>query len=1123
MRFDTKAQTGLTEKQGESELFTLFHSFPDAVFVMSPEGTLLDANDAFVSRFTSNREWVGINAYDFLPPELANERRKMVQEALLTAKPLTFDDEAAGQLLRSTIYPCKSPEGNIDRLLIIAQDISDIGQLLQKEQLVNRHIINSIPGTFYILDAKGKFVAWNDQVRDRSYGVAEDKMAETFGIEIFHPDDRGRATEALQNIITNDAEVIEEFRVIPRGGSGVEWRIMTGKRIMLDGAPHVIGVGIDITERKHAEEALTKSEDRFKTLFEEHPAVMITHDPVTGDIIDANQAAADFYGWSIDELRRMSIRQIDTMSSDAIQKEVDKWLSLKQRQMAFRHRRADGSIRDVEVFARKVMIKDRPLISAIIHDVTERIQAGRELQRLGRVLRTINCGNDALLHTDDETELLQKICNIIMDRGGYLMAWVGYASHDEAKSIYPVAQAGLTDNFLKTITMSWADNEYGQGPSSRAIRTGQHQHCRVKDIEQDQRFAVWMSVAKKLGCASIYSMPLKSGNSTIGVLSIYSERPDAFEKSEAELLGSLAENLSYGIVMVRSRITMLKSEQRFKTLFNSRSAIQLILDAKTGRVIDANKAASEFYGWSVADLKQMFIWGICTLPKEIIMNEMLAKKSDQTEKILVCHRLANGSSRDVEVFRNIIEIDGQEIIHAIIHDITEHNRLEIVNEFRVKLLKDADNYSVEELLRLTLDEAEKITGSSIGFAHFVDEDQTTLSLQSWSANTLQNMCKAEGKGEHYPLDKAGVWADAVRTKTAIIHNNYSSLEYRKGMPEGHAEIKREMVIPVIRNEKIVAIMGVGNKETNYDDHDVKWIEILANHVWDIVAKKIAVEEKKMLTVQLQQAMKMEMIGQLSAGIAHEINNPLNFITLNAHAILDDFNDLGALVNQYRQIIEKVEQIPAISEEVERLRKEESVQDIDELLRGIPEALAKLQSGIERISTITRSMRSYSFKNVSEQSFAFDLNKAIRDALVIAQHEYNTLASVVLHLEELPELFCDPAQINQVILNLIINSSHAIKSQNRSTPGKIEIKTWKSNESISCSVSDDGPGIPEKIINRIFEPFFTTKEPGKGTGLGLSISYDIIVNKHRGTLSVACLAEGGTAFTFTLPVTKAPGA
>jgi len=992
----------------------------------------------------------------------------------------------------------------------------DIEQLLQKERLFNKEIISSIPGTFYILDANGKFVAWNEHVRDKSFGTSEDKMAETFGIEIFHPDDRARGIETLQNVLQNNAEVIEEFRIVPRGGVDIEWRIMTGRRIMIDGAPFVIGVGIDITERKRAEEALIKSETQFKTLFEEHPAVMITHDSVTGDIVDANQAAADYYGWSIDELRRMNIKQINTLSPEAIQQEINKWLSLEQRQMSCCHRLANGSIRNVEIFARKVKMKDRDLISAIIHDVTERIQAENELQRLGQVLQTTNCCNDALLHTDDETELLQKICDIIIERGDYLMAWVGYARQDEEKSISMAAQAGLTDEYLQAMKVSWADNEYGQGPAARAIRTGQPQTSYMQDIIQDPRFAPWISEAKKHNRAAIYSMPLKIGPHAIGALSICSEQPNAFHTSETELLNSLAENLAYGISMVRDRKKLLKSEQRFKLLFDSRSAIQLILDTATGGIIDANKAAAEFYGWSVAELKQMSLWDIDTLSQRGGIRERLCKKCDQTESIPAIHRLANGSIRDIEVFWNKIEIDDQEIIHAIIHDITERNRLEMINAFRLKLLDIADSRSVEELLTFTIDEAEKITGSSIGFLHLVEADQTTLSLQAWSTNTLQHKCKAEGKGLNYPLNNAGVWADALRKREAIIHNNYSSLESCKEIPEGHAEIERKIVIPVMRHQKIIAIFGVGNKQTNYENNDVKWMEILANHLLGIVAHKISEQEKALLLAQLQHTSRMEMIGQLAAGIAHEINNPLNFITLNAHTILEDFNDLRKLVDHHRRIIKKGERIAALGEMVAQLREEESVYDIDDLLDSIPEALEKLQNGIERISTITNSMRSYSFKNDREQLSERDLNKTINEALVIAKHEYSEIAAVTLKLEELPPLVCNPSQINQVILNLIINASHAIKSQKRKSPGQIKIKTWASGECICCSITDDGPGIPETVINRVFEPFFTTKEPGKGTGLGLSISYDIIVNKHKGSLSALSLAEGGTVFTLSLP-------
>jgi PAS domain S-box-containing protein len=877
MPVEKRAHTEITGKQDDASLLTLFHSFPDIVFIISPKGIILDANQAFASHLNKTpEEFIGLNVFDFLPPEVGAIRMKMVQEAMLTAKPLTFDDESDGRWLRSTIYPYTSSEGNVDRLLIFAQDITDIEQLLKKEQLFNRQIINAIPGTFCILDAKGNFVSWNDQMRDKILGISEKEMAEAFVINAIHPDEQSRFVETMQEIMSNDTEVIGEFRIVPRGSTAIRWHLITGKKIMIDGLPFFIGNGLDITERKLAE---------------------------------------------------------------------------------------------------------------------------AELHRLNRVLIVSDHCNEALIQAQDERELLQKICSIIVESGGYRMAWVGYAVDDEAKSLHPAVCAGSTGDYFETTTISWADDQYGQGPAGTAIRTGQT--VAVNHILTDKQFNLWRPQAKKNGYAAILGLPLSIDNRVVGALTIYSEVADAFNAAETMQLTSLANNLAFGIKMLRKDDALRKSEQ--------------------------------------------------------------------------------------------------------------------INALRLRILQMADTHSVEELLVTTLDEAERLTGSVIGLLFFVAADQNSLLLQAVSTNTRLKMGKMDGKGVHDLLDKASIWADALREKKAIIHNDYPLLKHRKGMPEGHPEVRRELVVPVNRDGKIVAIMGVGNKQSDYDDNDIRYIELIANQVWDIVAKKIAEEEQKRLAAQLQQAMKMEMIGQLAAGIAHEINNPLNFITINAQIILEDFNDFGAVVDHYRRIIEKGEGIPALAKEMAELREEESMLDIDELLKDIPDALKKLQNGIERISTITHSMRSYSFQNVSEQLFPFDLNKAIREALVIAKHEYSALATVTLNLEELPQLLCDPSQIGQVILNLIINSSHAIKSQNRDSLGKITIKTWTSGENIVCSVTDDGPGIPEKVIHRIFEPFFTTKEPGKGTGLGLSISYDIIVNKHKGTLSAISLPEGGATFTFTLPI------
>ena len=188
-------------------------------------------------------------------------------------------------------------------------------------------------------------------------------------------------------------------------------------------------------------------------------------------------------------------------------------------------------------------------------------------------------------------------------------------------------------------------------------------------------------------------------------------------------------------------------------------------------------------------------------------------------------------------------------LYTIVHDVTERKHYEITTELHIDLLEMSESHSIEEMLQLTLDKAELLTESSIGFFHFVAEDEMTLSLQAWSTNTKKNMCQAVGEERHYAMDSAGVWADAAREHRAVIHNDYAAIKDRKGLPEGHAEVKREVVVPVVRGNKVVAILGVGNKGTLYDEHDIKWVGIVADIAWDIVAKKMVENERKILQAQ----------------------------------------------------------------------------------------------------------------------------------------------------------------------------------------------------------------------------------------------------------------------------------
>jgi signal transduction histidine kinase/ActR/RegA family two-component response regulator len=185
-------------------------------------------------------------------------------------------------------------------------------------------------------------------------------------------------------------------------------------------------------------------------------------------------------------------------------------------------------------------------------------------------------------------------------------------------------------------------------------------------------------------------------------------------------------------------------------------------------------------------------------------------------------------------------------------NIDERNQAHIIHVVQLRLIKYAANHTVMELLQKFLDEAELLTRSKIGFYHFLEDDQMTLSLQTWSTNTLKNMCKADGNGLHYPIYKAGVWVDCIRERKPVIHNCYERLPHKRGLPEGHAPVLRELVVPVFREEKIVAILGVGNKRTDYDVHDVETLRQLADLAWETVTHKRAEEEIRQLNETLEQ-------------------------------------------------------------------------------------------------------------------------------------------------------------------------------------------------------------------------------------------------------------------------------
>ena len=281
------------------------------------------------------------------------------------------------------------------------------------------------------------------------------------------------------------------------------------------------------------------------------------------------------------------------------------------------------------------------------------------------------------------------------------------------------------------------------------------------------------------------------------------------------------------------------------------------------------------------------------------------------------------------------------------------------------------------------------------------------------------------------------------------------------------------------------------------------------------------EEGRILEAELRSAQKLESLGRLSAGIAHEINTPVQFISDNMHYIKEAFTSMKDLVQVYRGAT-RAELVPEqrVATAADA-RIADEIADTDYALENVPAALDSALEGLGRIATIVKSLKDFSHPDKSEKS-AVDLNSNIRSTATITTNEYKHVADLTLDLGHLGPVACHGGEINQVLLNLIVNAAHAIGDVVKKTNqrGQIEIRTWQEPDWACISVRDTGAGIPDDIRDKIFDPFFTTKEVGKGTGQGLALARRIIVDKHGGVLDFVSAVGEGTTFTIKLPCERA---
>jgi PAS domain S-box-containing protein len=443
-------------------------------------------------------------------------------------------------------------------------------------------------------------------------------------------------------------------------------------------------------------------------------------------------------------------------------------------------------------------------------------------------------------------------------------------------------------------------------------------------------------------------------------------------------------------------------------------------------------------------------------------------------------------------------------VAVVAKDVTERKRSEFLMQKRFELMEYSAEHNLQELVQKALDEISEWTHSAIGFFQFIKEDQITPSMQVWSTDTFQHFHSSEVEEMHKPADQAGVWAEAVRKRRAVIHNNYRSMSEKKGLPESHAPLIREMIVPIIRNERIVAVIGIGNKPQDYTRDDLEIMERFADYAWDVTERKQMVleiaEERNQLAKRVEErtsdlsransnlARALRVKDEFLANMSHELRTPLN-------AILGLSESLGEQtagpLNEKQQ-----RYLTTISESGHHLLS---------LINDILD-LAKIEAG-----QITLDINKVDVNSISQAS--------LRMIKQLAQKK-NLDVSVEID-EKVGLMWADERRLKQMMVNLL---SNAVKFTPEGGKVGLQINGDQEDNKVAITVWDTGIGIRTNDFDRLFQPFVQLDSglarESSGTGLGLALVAQM-ARLHGGSINVQSDAGKGSRFTIILPWEPAP--
>jgi PAS domain S-box-containing protein len=551
-----------------------------------------------------------------------------------------------------------------------------------------------------------------------------------------------------------------------------------------------------------------------------------------------------------------------------------------------------------------------------------------------------------------------------------------------------------------------------------------------------------------------------------------------------------------GLGVIVYDITLLKKQdlelrKLLKTIENTE--VSIVVTNVDGNIEYANPFFTKLTGYSkdeyLGKTPRVLNSGIQT--DEFYKGMWDTIKSGNTWEGEFCNRKKNGELYWEKSIITPIKNEKEEILNfvAVKSDITNEKKHKYLIDITLEIYEKSEHLKIEEILKYSIDLGIQLTNSEIGFFHFVNDNQETISLQAWSAKTM-DICNIPTFDKHYPISKAGVWVDSFYQKKPVFHNDYSGLSHKKGLPEGHATITRDLSVPVIIENKVVAIFGVGNKKSYYNEIDAEFLSAFAENVWNIVRRKKAETDTIKAKEKAEEGDRLK--SAFLANMSHEIRTPMNGI-LGFSALLSEPGLESEEQQEYIKLIQKsgTRMLNIISE----------IMDI-----------SKIESGLTGISIKE--------VNINKQlEFVYKLLKPDAEVKAI-----NLFIKNSLPMDE-ATIFTDEEKLYGILSNLVKNAikytdkgSIEFGYDSTSSPGKF-------NE-LQFYVKDTGIGIPKDRQEAIFERFIQADiadvQARQGVGLGLSIA-KAYVEMLGGKIWVESEKGKGSEFYFTLPYITEPEA